>query len=438
MDAPAKSFWDAIRQLKFDQPLEADDPRRVDTAAARGDFTFNDLCRLLGIDLTTNRMESEPDRVYALFCGHRGCGKSTELRQLVRRLDDPKRLCVVFVDAVEEVDVHNLQYVDVLMALAKALFSKVQELGVTVPDVFLSKLRTWFAERVEKHEKTKDYAAEVKSGASAEGGIPWFAKLFTSVAATFRISSTHKEELRQVIKNSYSEFAESFNQLVVAVEEELHKHGKGRKILFVVDGTDQLNDADSHRFFVGDVHQLQLIESNFVYCAPISLLYEGGQVQQMFEPIVLPMIKLREKRNPARLAEGYECLRAMIYKRIHPGLFDSEETVDYLIEHSGGNPRHVLRLLSYAFQRAQDKVFDRTAAEKAVAALATEMRRFLETEDYELLHQIDDNSEEINSERVRKLLYNLALLEYNSYWRMSHPVIRTLDAYRRLAKKPSP
>lgn len=433
MDAPAKTFWDAAQQLKFDQPLEADDPRRVNTAPARGDFTFDGLHRLLGIDPTTDQMKFEPKQVYALFCGHRGCGKSTELRHLVRRLDHPQRFCVVFVDALEEVDINNIQYVDVLMALAKALFDKVQQLGIEVPDIFLSKLRTWFTERVEKHEKTKDYAAEIKSGGSAEGGIPFFAKLFTSFTASFRINSTHKEELRQVIKNSYSEFADSFNQLIVAVEEEIRQSQKGRKILFVVDGTDRLSGADSHRFFVSDVHQLQLIESNFVYCAPISLLYEGGQVQQMFEPVVLPMIKLREKHDPARLSEGYGCLRVMIYRRIHPDLFDSEETVDYLIEHSGGNPRHVLRLLSYAFQYAKDDVFDRAAAGKAVAALATEMRRFLEAEDYELLYRIDSTDDEINSGRVQRLLYHLALLEYNSYWRLSHPVIRILDAYRRLA-----
>jgi energy-coupling factor transporter ATP-binding protein EcfA2 len=433
MNIPAKTLWEAAEQLKFDQPLEADDPRRVDTSAARGDFTFDTLLRILGIDPATNQMMLEVDQRYALFCGHRGCGKSTELRRLVHRLHDPKRFCVVFMDALEEVDINNVQYVDILMALAKALFVKIEALGIEVSDVFLSKLRTWFAERVEKHERTKDYAAEIKSGATAEGGIPFFAKLFTSFTASFRINSTHKEELRQVIKNSFSEFADSFNQLVRAVEEELGKHAQARKLLFVVDGTDRLSSGDSHRFFVADVHQLQLIRANFVYCAPISLLHEGTQAQQVFEPFVLPMIKLREKHDPTRLETGYACLRAMIFKRIHPDLFDGVETVDYLIEHSGGNPRHVLRLLSYAFQYARDDVFDRATAEKAVAALATEMRRVLETEDYELLYRIDTTDDEINSERVRQLLYHLALLEYNSYWRLSHPVIRTLDAYRKLA-----
>ena len=38
------------------------------------------------------------------------------------------------------------------------------------------------------------------------------------------------------------------------------------------------------------------------------------------------------------------------------------------------------------------------------------------------------------SERVRGLLYNLALLEYNDFYWRSHPVIRTLPAYEAARK----
>ena len=68
----------------------------------------------------------------------------------------------------------------------------------------------------------------------------------------------------------------------------------------------------------------------------------------------------------------------------------------------------------------------------SIKQLASEYRRFLEPEDYTLLAKIDrDNTHTGNDERTRKLLYNLALLEYNDgSWRRSHPVIRTLEGYR--------
>jgi hypothetical protein len=53
----------------------------------------------------------------------------------------------------------------------------------------------------------------------------------------------------------------------------------------------------------------------------------------------------------------------------------------------------------------------------------------LNSEDYDLLVRIDDTMDDISNDKVRDLLYKLALLEYNSYWQLSHPAIRTLKEY---------
>ena len=61
-------------------------------------------------------------------------------------------------------------------------------------------------------------------------------------------------------------------------------------------------------------------------------------------------------------------------------------------------------------------------------------RRFLEPEDYRLLAAIDSIDWSVDqpasTERTRRLLYNLALLEYNDHYWRSHPVVRTTVAYR--------
>ena len=59
--------------------------------------------------------------------------------------------------------------------------------------------------------------------------------------------------------------------------------------------------------------------------------------------------------------------------------------------------------------------------EAAIKQLASEYRRFLEPEDYALLARIDSDAIHAgNDERTRRLLYNLALLEYNdASWRRS-------------------
>ena len=143
------------------------------------------------------------------------------------------------------------------------------------------------------------------------------------------------------------------------------------------------------------------------------------------------MIKLTEKTGEQRFEPGYQVLREMVYKRVSPTLFDSPHTVDLLIGYSGGSPRELLKLLHYCFLRAKGDQFDQAAAEQAIADLATDYRRILDVDDYALLYEIDHSQVQPGSERVRYLLYNLALLEYNSYWWRSHPVIRDLPGYRR-------
>lgn len=75
---------------------------------------------------------------------------------------------------------------------------------------------------------------------------------------------------------------------------------------------------------------------------------------------------------------------------------------------------------------------DGPAATSAVQRLATDYKRLLEPEDYQLLAEIDQAPLDYApvTPQTRRLLYNLALLEYNSFWWQSHPVVRTLPGYR--------
>jgi hypothetical protein len=431
---PPTTIWEVDRQLKFNEPLTENDPRYVHTEAGRGDFSFGPLLKTLGVNPVDLQLMLPPDKVYCVFCGHRGCGKSTELRRLRVRLDDPARFFVVFLDATVDLDPHNLRYADVLLALAKQLFGQLQAKGLPIPQVFLSNLETWFSERIASNEKTKALAAEIKTGVSGEGGIPFLFKLFGELTNAIRINSTYKEELRSVVRNSFTQFADAFNLFIGAVEDEIKRADRGRKLLFIIDDTDRLTGEDSKRFFIEDVHQLQLIKSNFVYYAPIHLLLNNIQVHQSFDHFILPMIKLETKGGAGRFDPGYEVLRDMVYKRADRSLFDADSTVDTIIQHSGGNPRELMKILHYAFQRTETDRFDQEAVDKAIDDLATDYRRILDTDDYRILYEIDQSPDsDSTSERVRFLLYNLALLEYNGYWRHSHPVVRRLAAYQALS-----
>lgn len=308
--------------------------------------------------------------------------------------------------------------------------------NVEIDEALLANLQSWFTERIEVHDSTRSLASELKTGIQSKAGLPFLAELFAGLSLSFKTNSTYKEELRSIIKNSYSQFARAFQQLLLAAEAAIIKHYRGKALLFIIDGTDRLNEQDSRRLFIDDVYQLQQIQGNFIYCAPIQMIYVGNQLQQSFQRFVLPMIKLIDRTGQQSNKCGYDVLRKLVYRRADPALFDDPETLDYLIQYSGGSPRELIRLLSYAFQESKSDLFDRAAAEAAVKALATDYRRFLTCEDYKILYEIDHNPDtdhQQSSERTRFLLLNLALLEYNGYWWRSHPVVQTHASYQRLS-----
>ena len=429
------TLWEVSERIEFDKPLDYDDERYVNTEKARGDFSFNQLYKRLGVDPKTLQLKIARQNHYILFCGHTGCGKSTELQRLSERLNHPQAYYVIFLDAVRQLDANNLEYSEIILALAQNLLQKLNDENIKINQVFITRLESWFKKRIESHQATKQFALEIKAGIKAKPGLPFLGALFASITNSFRTNSTYKEELRQIIKNSFSEFADAFNQLLVEVEAEIQKHQKGQKLLFVIDGTDRLKGDDRNRLFLDNVYQLKLLKGIFVYCAPIALIYQDNNINQAFDYVFkLPMIKISEKGEATPFDEAYKAMRQIIYLRADKKLFDNEETVNEIIKYSGGHPRDLLRLLNYAFDYAENDVFDIKSVKKAVKKLAEDYRRILEQEDYQLLHKIDSAParETSNSQRIQHLLYNLALLEYNSYWWQSHPVIRTLPGYESL------
>jgi len=429
----------ANANLRFEEPLAPGDPRLTDLSQVRGDFHESKLLYQLGILEANDPLVDAERRQYLLFGGHRGCGKSTALRQLKEKLHRPDRFFVVLIDALEALDINNLRYSDVVLAQAKGLFDALQEGAIEIDQIFLDRLENWFDQRVLSKSSTTDFAASIEGMARVRGGIPWLAELFVKLQSAIKTNSTYKDEIRTEVRNHFSDFAAAFNQLIRHAEEQIARRDLGKRLLFIVDGTDRLRGEDAERFFVGDVHQLQLIESIFVYCAPITLMSEKSL--HGFEPFRLPMIKIGEKStnyDPSSLVA--KTLKRLIAKRMSMELFEDGGTVDYLIEHSGGHIRDLIRLLRYALREAQSRQVTREMARQAVTQLASEYSRLIEQDDYELLARIDSQPPDYApvSAKTRRLLYDLILLEYNTYWWQTHPVVKSLPAYRRASEEPGP
>jgi hypothetical protein len=426
---PPGHLLEVLQKIEYEEALSDQDPRYVDSQEARGsEKTFTRLARKFGWDPASNAFFA-PYEKHILFFGHIGIGKTTELRRYALQLNASRRFYVVEVDVLAKLDRNNLQYTEVLMAMAETLLERLHADGFVLGAEALEPLQRWFGNVVETQTTTKELSAELKTVAEGGGGIPGLIKLLATFTAAFKTGSSQKSEWRREIRNDFTSLALAFNTLIRLAEAQLARQGRAEQLLFLIDGTDKMRGEDTQQFFVQDAEQLLAIKTLVIYTAPLHLKYDGRLGGKLDADIVLPMMKLYE-RDGRPFEAGWRTMRRLLLLRADRRLFASDAEVDRLVEFSGGHPRELLRLLKLCCELAEDRI-DASVVQTAIGKLAADYRYFLKPADYALLKTIDRNPVDSgNDEQAQELLHRLALLQYNDgTWRRSHPVVRTLEGY---------
>jgi hypothetical protein len=426
---PPSHLLEVLQKIEYEEALSDQDPRYVDSQEARGsEKTFTRLARKFGWDPVSNAFFA-PYEKHILFFGHIGIGKTTELRRYALQLNASRRFYVVEVDVLAKLDRNNLQYTEVLMAMAETLLERLHGDGFVLGAEALEPLQRWFGNVVETQTTTKELSAELKTVAEGGGGIPGLIKLLATFTAAFKTGSSQKSEWRREIRNDFTSLALAFNTLIRLAEAQLARKGRAEQLLFLIDGTDKMRGEDTQQFFVQDAEQLLAIKTLVIYTAPLHLKYDGRLGGKLDADIVLPMMKLYE-RDGRPFEAGWRTMRRLLLLRADRCLFASDAEVDRLVEYSGGHPRELLRLLKLCCELAEDRI-DASVVQTAIQKLAADYRYFLKPADYALLKTIDSNPVDGgNDEQAQELLHRLALLQYNDgTWRRSHPVVRTLEGY---------
>jgi hypothetical protein len=429
---PPRKLLEILRDIQYEQGLALDDQRYIDTAAARGsEKTLGRIAKRFGLDLASGDFVPLGQRHLLLF-GHTGSGKTTELRRYADKLSGPGRYVPIELDVRQVLDPNNLRYTDILMALMSLLLERLEKESIHLDRARTQALEDWFAERVTKEERLKEFSAKVSTSVAGKGGIPFLVKLAAAFTSDLRSNVSYKEEMRTVVQNTFTQFAEIFNELLASAEAGIEAKGRGRKVLFVVDGTDRMSLKDTVQLFVSDAEQLNAIQAHVVYTASIDQKYDG-RIAGKFDEIVLSMIKPFERDGTTPAPEGRRVLREILLARAHESVFENDGAIDVLVDASGGHPRDLLRLLKYACETAEEPRIGEATARAAVDQLASDYRRLLERDDYPELVRADEDRENVgHDERLRRLLRMTAVLEYNDgAWRACHPAIRQLAGYAR-------
>jgi hypothetical protein len=429
----ARTLDELYRVVNPDLALTSDDPRYVDLSPARGD---EDLVALISRRIRT---ATPPNYHRRLVTGHRGSGKSTELRRLQASLESHGFL-VAYLDVEVTLDLADVEYLDLMLAVAQELDRVARQHGLEVNPDLLQDVSDWFAEVLltteERHE------AEIALGSEYGAGIqlPLLAKILATVTSKMRSGSTSRREVRQKLERRLVDLLSRVNQLVDNIT--LRAKAAGHKGLVVIaDSMEKIpfKRLDEHGLtnhallFVEHAEQLKALPCHTVYTVPVSLLNDRNLGIAYSDVDLIPMVKIvtpeREPWEPGR-----DLLYQVVARRLDVGrLFAEPQIVYRLVEASGGVVRDLMRLTLFAADYTPtDRPIASEAAEKATHKLVREYDRLIHQGDLELLEKVARDVHIAASSDLARLMYNRLVLPFinEDNWVDLHPAVRQAATFR--------
>jgi ABC-type multidrug transport system fused ATPase/permease subunit len=142
---PAKTLKQAFRNCNLGALIGGSlDHFRVDLSKVRNETAIASVSRKLDF--------LNPGEAGAiLFTGHRGCGKSTELRRLERQWE--REYEVIYVRATDELDINDADYKDIYLVIIKYITERLHSYGLSPNAALLKAFEDWFKEITEKTRK---------------------------------------------------------------------------------------------------------------------------------------------------------------------------------------------------------------------------------------------------------------------------------------------
>jgi len=419
-------------------PLQSGDPRYVDCTAVRGnEDSVGQMFRVIAW--------SDQPATAQLFTGHRGCGKSTELFRLQKRLEDAG-YAVIYFGADDAIDVEDVIYTDVLVAIAQQVYGGLHKLGVKLDDELLDDVFKWFAEIVYEKANTREFQAELAAEFSV--GTPKLllplAQLLAKITGQLRTGVESRQQIRSRLDPQIAHLIERINLLILRGVGTLRKQGK-QGLVIIVDNLDRipfrrLGDGRSNHdaLYIEHGEALRSLRCHLVYTVPIASVYSASvsRLTSTFpDRRVLPMIKTHTPGNQP-WPDGLAILRQILAERIDLDTMFEEPALATLCVESGGHPRILMTLVRYACEYAASrfpKPIDANAVERAISRFTSEYSRSVPEAYFPKLAKVFRAKKCDNDDAYRDMLHNLIVLEYMNGlepWHDVHPSVQRLAKFR--------
>lgn len=392
-----------------------------------------------GVNRQLNFLESgEFDTI--LFTGHRGCGKSTELRRIKKQWESD--YLVIYSEVDLEADIQTLSYIDLYLIIIKQVEYELRKKGLKFDSQLLKKFEDWFKEVTkETEEKVERSVSATGSLEVSSGPVPFIAKLMVKLLAQIKGSQTEKQTIRQTLERDISRLQTNVNELLVDGLEKLQsKFPNYKGFLIIFDNMDRLTPNVANTLFFDYALQLQKIKATIIYTVPISVIYSANNLSNDFldSPNIMPMINIyqfdREAIDLEYNPDGLEGVISIIEQRVDvEAVFEGREPLLELAKASGGHVRQLMQIMRAACLTSKHP---KITVEDVISAIKKEQFNFersIRKTHYLVLAKVCVDKEITEDEIGQLALSNISVLEYNGdrRWNYINPVVKPIRLFQK-------
>ncbi len=434
---PATTLREAFQATNPQQSLGSGDPYYVYLAQARNS-------RATGYMKQTIQNCGEGQYSPMVLSGHRGSGKSTELRQLEQALGSS--CFMLYIDVTDFLDPQDIDYTDLFLLVCRQILETLHGKKVSLSESLLRDVEKWFMEVTKENQESVKLSAGVSTEATAGIEIPFIARLFAKLTADAKAGSSRTTTTRLELDRQFSGLSSSTNVLLTAASQALREANKPYQLLIVFDNLDRLPPKKSEGLFFDHGSQLQEMACHAIYTVSIDTYYSRRHLANVFpNRQIIPNVKLRANKSSSEPnGPGIAALLEVIQKRLSVEILPQPSRLaEEFVQRSGGSLRQLIRLLREAIQSAQARglaALDSEALEDAARSIQQDYERMLEPSDYKLLAHTHGTKSIEKDDATMQLLSNLAILEYNGkeLWHDVNPLIEPIDAFQSAIKRSRP
>ncbi len=383
-----------------------------------------------------------------LFTGHRGCGKSTELRRLKAELEK-EGFQVVYFESDESLEMGDVDISDILLTIARRVDKSFEEAEIKIISKGFIKLLNDVVRVLSSEVKVFNIQTPVgKAGYKKNQNQTSISFLIGELTLEAKESPEFRQKLRGYLEPGTNRLLDTINTELLEPGIDKLKKQQGKKgLVVIVDNLDRLAATakdwgrnQQEYIFVDRGEQLRRLNCHVVYTMPLALTFsnEFGQMTQGFSnPNVLPMVPV-QLRDGNQCEEGMFLLQQMVLAKAFPEMnaqerldkiteiFALPETLEHLCRISGGHVRNLLKLLNNSIRKEDKLPISRRSLDEAIQDERNSRIRAITNDEWNLLRQVRQQKKVTGGEQYETLIRSMFVYEYQDSegsWFAINPIL---------------